>query len=94
MNDCMKRKGVLTYGMLLIAIFKFFKVPLDDKTNVVAPKLTDVYGEVTLRRMGFELDEEENTWVRNENGDKEDEDEEEDASGDDEEINEGEGQPT
>lgn len=90
MHDCTKRKGVLPYGMLLTAIFEFFGVPLDDKTNVVAPKPTDVYSEATLRRIGFELDEEENTWVRNETGDKEDKAEEEDED----EDNEGDGQPT
>lgn len=91
MRDCTKRKGVLPYGMLLTAIFEFFGVPLDDETDVVAPKPTDVYSEATLRRMGFELDEEENIWVRNKSGDEEGDKEAEAEEEDEDEDNESDG---
>ena len=41
--------------MLLTRIFKFFRVNLDDETMRVPKAMSDEYNEKTLKRMGYEL---------------------------------------
>ena len=61
MHKATIKKISLPYGMLLTKIFKFFRVNLDDETIRVPKAVSDEYNEKTLKRMGYELVN--NQWI-------------------------------
>ena len=54
-------KVSLPYGMFLTKVFKYFKIDLNNEIKRVPKAITDKYNEKTLKRMGYEL--KNNEWI-------------------------------
>ena len=75
----------LPYGMALTRIFRYFKVNLDDETEISPPKSD--YNKTTIKLMGYKF--QNGRWISKKRGRVENEEHEEDLGGSSTQFNDG-----